>query len=185
LAATVFCPPLKKIDKKQHATAVETKAAHELILGMMRDVLADLQRDDPPLNAPQANPPNADPAPSDPNSSFEDLGDSEEEEEPVTDTVLEEFNSYLNLKVTEKKYGKAQLAKWRDDPTSFWSSKKQHFPLLSRVWRRIGSVKGTSSGSERIFSLGGFILMARRWNLSPESLEAIVLQHNWIKNNLI
>ena len=32
---------------------------------------------------------------------------------------------------------KTQLKDWIDDPTSFWASNRENFPLLSNVWRRV------------------------------------------------
>ena len=57
--------------------------------------------------------------------------------------------------------------------------------VISRVWRRVGSVKGASASAERIFSLSGFILMDRRWNMDPETLTCIVLLHNWGVDSLL
>lgn len=80
---------------------------------------------------------------------------------------------------------KDELRIWKEDPTSFWCANKHKFKLLSRVWRRLGTIKAASAGAERIFSIGGFITMARRWNMSPESLACIVMQHNWIQAGLV
>ena len=95
-----------------------------------------------------------------------------------------ELCKYVDLHLGRRQY-EQEVRIWKDDPTSFRCTRRQEFSLLSRVWRRIGSIKGTSCGAERIFSLGGFVLMARRWNMDPASLEAIVLQHQWAKDGLI
>ena len=70
-------------------------------------------------------------------------------------------------------------------PTSFWCEYKNAYPFLSRVFRQIGSIKGSSASSERIFSLAGFILCARRHNLDWDSLRAIALNHNWLKHHVV
>ena len=88
------------------------------------------------------------------------------------------------MKFTKKDF-KEQLSCWKDDPTSFWCANKGTFKILSRVWRRLGTIKAASAGAERVFSVGGFITMARRWNMTAESLAAIVMQHNWVKSGLI
>ncbi len=100
------------------------------------------------------------------------------------DIVELELKKYIDLSLGRKKYGD-ELKLWRDDPTPFWCMRRHEFPLMSRVWRRIDTIKGTSCGSERIFSLGGFILMGRRWCMDPASLEAVVLQHRWYHDGLI
>ena len=80
---------------------------------------------------------------------------------------------------------KTQLKDWIDDPTSFWAHNREKFPLLSHVWRRVGTIKGASASAERIFSLAGFLISGWRWNMDAETLNCIVLQHNWLKRNLI
>ena len=62
---------------------------------------------------------------------------------------------------------------------------REKFPLLSHVWRRVGTIKGPSASAERIFSLAGFLISGRRWNMDAETLNCIVLQHNWLERNLM
>ena len=69
-------------------------------------------------------------------------------------------------------------------PSIFWATNRKEYKILSRVWRRIASIQGSSAGAERIFSLSVFLLMARRWNLDPETLMCITLLHNWYKQGL-
>ena len=112
-----------------------------------------------------------------------DLGDSDEEtedEDEDGDEISQELRKYIDLKLSKKKMS-AELKAWKSDPSLFWALNKNEFKILSRLWRRIGSVKGASASAERIFSLSGFLLMARRWNMDPETLTCIVLLHNWGK----
>ena len=95
-----------------------------------------------------------------------------------------EFNAYLELKFPKSKF-KEDLESWKKDPSLFWCPNKHQFPLLSRVWRRVGSIKASSASAERIFSIGGFILMARRWKMDPESVSSIVMLHQWDKHNIV
>ena len=118
----------------------------------------------------------------------EDLGDSEDDdeemEEVITDPVEKELKKYLELSFGKKKC-RVELKEWLDDPTTFWAPNRKKFPLLSHVWRRIGAIKGASASAERIFSLAGFLISARRWNMDSESLNCIVLQHNWLERGLM
>ena len=56
---------------------------------------------------------------------------------------------------------------------------------MSRLWRQVGTIKGASAGAERIFSLAGFILNARRNRLDSKSLKALTCQSQWYKNDLL
>ena len=96
------------------------------------------------------------------------------------DHVTTELKKYVDLKLSKTKMAE-ELKIWKKDPSLFWAVNKKEFPILSRLWRRIGSVKAASAGAERIFSLSGFLLSARRWNMDPETLTCIVLLHNWGK----
>ena len=86
--------------------------------------------------------------------SDEELGDSEDEmEDGPVDVVALELQKYVDLHLGRRQY-EQELRIWKDDPTSFWCARRQEFPLLSRVWVRIGSIKGTSCGVEKDFLLG-------------------------------
>ena len=71
------------------------------------------------------------------------------------------------------------VKKYRVDPTVFWSRFKHLFPGLSRLWRRVAVVAAASADVGRVFSIAGWITSARRWNLSDESVRAIILNHMW------
>ena len=55
----------------------------------------------------------------------------------------------------------------------------------SRVWHRIGTIKGASSPAEIIFWLAEILISARWWNMNAETLNRIMLQHNWLERNLM
>ena len=88
------------------------------------------------------------------------------------------------FKFPKSKYNN-DLAIWKKDPTVFWSMNKQPCPLLSRLWRRVRSIKAASASAERVFSVGGFITSGRRWNLSADSIKNIVLLNQWTKSGLL
>ena len=120
--------------------------------------------------------------------SSDDCGDCEKDiknvEQKDESPVIREFEEYLELKFPRSKF-LADLECWKNDPSAFWCPNKHRFPLLSRLWRRVGSIKASSAYVERVFSHGGFVLMARRWNLQPESVSSIVMLHQWTKHNLV
>ena len=103
-------------------------------------------------------------------------------ETDVLNPVEKELKKYLDLFFSKMK---TQLKDWIDDPTSFWAHNREKFPLLSHVWRRVGTIKGASASAERIFSLAGFLISGRRWNTDAETLNCIVLQHNCLERNLM
>jgi len=120
--------------------------------------------------------------------SSDDCGDTEEDQDILSemedDPVYKELEKYKDLKFTRSKFAE-KLELWKKDPTIFWVKNKEEFPLLSRLWRRVGTIKASSASAERVFSLGGFLLTARRWNMKPETLTSIVMLHQWEKNGFI
>ena len=86
-----------------------------------------------------------------------------------TDTIHLEFTDYLKVNFPRNKL-KKDLESWKKDHSLFWCRNKVQFPLVSRVWRRIGTIKASSSSTERVFSLGGLILSARRLNMNQKTL---------------
>ena len=65
----------------------------------------------------------------------------------------------------------------QENPLEFWSSDlaSVKFPSLKRLTRRILSIPATSSGTERLFSLGGVILTNRRQRLSPDQVDNMLV----------
>ena len=92
---------------------------------------------------------------------------------------LSTFRFDIDLKFSSKDFSR-ELKQWKKDPSLFWCANKKRFKILSRLWRRIGTVKAASAGAERMFSLSGFVLSGRRWNLNPTSVMNVCLQHQWI-----
>ena len=191
-AGAFMCPNFKNLKKHLQLTEEEYQEVLDYILKEARDVhrMMNLEKEPAPQPAAQPAPqPAAQPVPDvDRDSdSDDDGGDTEEEEvddEVEKDEALEEVEKYLAMKFPKNEF-QDQLPVWKEDPSTFWCSNKHKFKLLSRVWRRLGTIKAASAAAERIFSVGGFITMARRWNMTAESLACIVMQHNWLKAGLI
>jgi hypothetical protein len=66
------------------------------------------------------------------------------------------------------------------DPLAWWKDKATHYPLLSRVARRLLNIPATSASSERTFSTSGNVISKKRARLTPGTASAIVfLYSNW------
>ena len=190
--ACFLCPSTKNLTKHLKLTTEENEQVTQTVYELLSVVAKDLEKQS--LNIP-VKPENIEvqsenqvpiivqSAVQCEEGSSDELGDDEpEQSNPADDEdpVKKEFEKYKDLVLSKEKYGK-ELKQWKKNPSLFWCANKREFPLLAHLWRRIGPIKGSSSAAERIFSLAGFILMARRWNMKPASVNAIVLQHNWNK----
>ena len=69
---------------------------------------------------------------------------------------------------------KAKVVKDKVDPLGWWKSHKVTHPLLAKLAQTYLAVNGSSTESERIFSLTGFLTSGRRNRLSGRMLEAIL-----------
>ena len=81
-----------------------------------------------------------------------------------------------------------RVPKLRFEPVSLNIHKmnpSRKFTRKSRVWHQIGTIKGASSPAEIIFWLAEILISARWWNMNAETLNRIMLQHNWLERNLM
>ena len=65
-----------------------------------------------------------------------------------------------------------------EDLLSFWNEKKKDFPWLSTFARALLCVPATSTPSERVFSVAGMVLSAKRSRLSPQRVNKIIFIHD-------
>ncbi|CAG5047078.1 unnamed protein product [Parnassius apollo] len=65
-----------------------------------------------------------------------------------------------------------------EDLLSFWNEKKKQFPWLSTFARALLCVPATSTPSERVFSVAGMVLSAKRSRLSPQRVNKIIFIHD-------
>ena len=63
---------------------------------------------------------------------------------------------------------------------TWWRSHENKYPNLSRVARWFLGVQATSVASERVFSVAGDILSAKRSQLKPENVNTLI----FLKKNL-
>lgn len=65
----------------------------------------------------------------------------------------------------------------KTNPLEWWRSKREKYPVLSRLARKFLCLQATSVASERVWSTAGNVLTSRRSRLHPLALEALVLIH--------
>ena len=64
------------------------------------------------------------------------------------------------------------------DLLHWWKQQENTFPRLSALAHGILSVPATSAPSERVFSIAGLVLQAKRSNLAPNKVNKVVFVHN-------
>lgn len=64
-----------------------------------------------------------------------------------------------------------------DDVLQWWGTQGETFPTLSRLARSLLAIPATSAPSERIFSIAGLTVNAKRSSLSPSSVDKVVFVH--------
>jgi len=57
----------------------------------------------------------------------------------------------------------------------FWREYEEKFPLLSQVAKRIFCVRGTSTASERDFSVSGYTVLDRKNALLPRKVKIMMV----------
>jgi hypothetical protein len=64
-----------------------------------------------------------------------------------------------------------------DNPLEWWGTQKATYKQLSQLARAILPIPATSAPSERIFSLTGVLINAKRSSLSPSTVDKVVFVH--------
>ena len=65
-----------------------------------------------------------------------------------------------------------------DDLPQWWKRQAETFPKLSSLARGILAIPATSAPSERVFSIAGLVIQAKRSSLAPENVNKIIFVHN-------
>jgi hypothetical protein len=65
-----------------------------------------------------------------------------------------------------------------DDLLQWWKQQVETFPKLSSLAQGILAVPATSAPSERVFSIAGLVLQAKRSSLAPENVNEIIFVYN-------
>jgi hypothetical protein len=92
-------------------------------------------------------------------------------ENPSVTTEIEREYSLFNLD---------ELIHETDDPLEWWRTRKNTYPLLATLARRVLAVPATSASAERLFSKAGLTLTDKRNRLSGDSVELLVwLREAW------
>ena len=96
-------------------------------------------------------------------------------ENPVT-SVTVTFTEIVMAEVSRYKYEpllplKMKISEW-------WRSHSPSYPNLSIIARKYLSIVATSVPSERLFSVAGNVVNAKRSSLEPENVEKLVFLHD-------
>ena len=74
----------------------------------------------------------------------------------------------------EREYSLFNLDELIHDPLEWWRTRKNTYPLLATLARRVLAVPATSASAERLFSKAGLTLTDKRNRLSGDSVELLV-----------
>ncbi|XP_061721718.1 uncharacterized protein LOC133528367 [Cydia pomonella] len=64
------------------------------------------------------------------------------------------------------------------DLLRYWREKQNSYPWLYALVRALMSIPATSTPSERVFSVAGLVLSAKRCRLSPSNVDKIIFVHD-------
>jgi len=65
----------------------------------------------------------------------------------------------------------------QDNPAAFWASPlADSYPILRRLAKKYLSIPATSASVERLFSVAGAIIRARRSSLAAATVESLLLR---------
>lgn len=130
-----------------------------------------------------------------------EMSDEEEEEEKIEEPPekrrkLNIFSKFLKVKSVNNKKDVLDtflnqdlsllgdlnqlLPQWLDNPMLYWSIHKHVFPKLYKLSKKILIIPASSAPSERVFSIGGFIMSGRRYRLDPDMLSILLSLHTWV-----
>ena len=65
-----------------------------------------------------------------------------------------------------------------DDVLSWWKKQTETFPKLALLAKGVLAVPATSAPSERIFSIAGLVVQAKRSSFVPENVSKILFMHS-------
>ena len=108
-------------------------------------------------------------------------GGPAEDDEPVWKTAKQEM---LAKHTRARSSSDRELQQCRcismtsDDLPQWWKRQTETFQKLSLLARGILSVPATSAPSERVFSIAGLVVQAKRSSLAPENVNEIIFVHN-------
>lgn len=92
----------------------------------------------------------------------------------VETSKQDEIGRYMNKNILEFELDKESFMKGDFAAITFWHSRRNEFPILFKVARRIYSTPVSSCASERVFSAVKRIVNHDRTRLSSGSLEDVV-----------
>ena len=86
----------------------------------------------------------------------------------LTDLVVGELTRYKAEPVAELK----------EKPLEWWRTHHRSYPRLAKMAQKYLSIVATSVPSERLFSIAGIIVSAKRAALDPENVETLLFLHD-------
>ena len=103
----------------------------------------------------------------------------QEEEIPWKKTKFELLSKHSSVDIDQTR----EIQQYRclsvptDDPLKWWSTQSSTYKHLSQLARYILPIPATSAPSERIFSLAGVLVNAKRSALAPTVVDKVIFVH--------
>lgn len=97
------------------------------------------------------------------------------------------FDAFTNQTVSENEvieYLELEEIPFEKDPYAWWNERKEKFPIISQLARKILGIRAASTPSERLFSDAGNLLTVKRSRIKPELFDRVIFLkrngHNFI-----
>ncbi|GBB85099.1 hypothetical protein RclHR1_11680004 [Rhizophagus clarus] len=87
------------------------------------------------------------------------------------------FDAFTKPLITENEIGDylaLEEIPFEKDPYAWWNEKKEKFPVLSQLSRKILGIRAASTPSERLFSDAGNLLTVKRTRIKPELFSRVM-----------
>ena len=102
-------------------------------------------------------------------SLFSDFAKSRNNEETSAEDIV---------KSEVRRYVDEDMLDYDSDPLVWWSMRKNQYPTMVKLIRKLWCLPATSVRSEELFSLAGNVLSQRRNRLLPDNLDYLIFLCN-------
>ena len=98
-----------------------------------------------------------------------------ESEMDIQQKVESEIKQYLRITLTKEQKAEFNILDW-------WQKYKDNYPCLFKAAVACLHIPATSVPAELIFSLAGYVVRNRRYNLLPSNINKLIFLHQNAKN---
>ena len=89
-------------------------------------------------------------------------------------SLFDAFTKPLTAESEVGEYLELEEIPFEKDPYAWWNERKEKFPILSQLSRKILGIRAASTPSERLFSDAGNLLTVKRTRIKPELFSRVM-----------